>query len=286
MDKLIILKKVTVIILVMFFGCNKDSDKENTTTSNTENVESGPSDHEIELEIYELISRIPYTNYQYNTGIFLNKDGVYKNLAITNYEIVTKNDISDSPKGDGREQRMQIRLSGVVDVYDVGGGLPPILIFIRRTNFIIEKEFRFVKKGIQWYGFLYDKRRSKRSWRFEDDYIRFIGMENIEDVENNEFNSKEKDPIEYKDKTSSTFNGKYPEASERILTSRDLITMSKYELKIMRNEIFARHGYIFKTDEMKSYFNSQSWYEPMYDNVDIMLNSIEKRNIILIKEYE
>ena len=84
----------------------------------------------------------------------------------------------------------------------------------------------------------------------------------------------------------STNSYKFPQASERILSASDLSTLSKYDLKIMRNEIFARHGYIFTTNDMKNYFQSQSWYTPRYSNVNSMLTSIEKENIALIKKYE
>jgi len=54
----------------------------------------------------------------------------------------------------------------------------------------------------------------------------------------------------------------------------------------MRNEIFARHGYIFQTAEMKQYFQKQSWYKPQHSNVTAKLSSIETKNIDLIKSYE
>ena len=84
----------------------------------------------------------------------------------------------------------------------------------------------------------------------------------------------------------SSNSGKYLQASERFLTSEDVMKLNKYELKIMRNEIFARHGYIFKTDDMKAYFESQSWYVPQYNDVTSLLTEIEKRNIEFIKNYE
>lgn len=62
--------------------------------------------------------------------------------------------------------------------------------------------------------------------------------------------------------------------------------MSKHDLKIMRNEIFARHGYIFKTSEMKSYFSTQSWYYGRYDDVSSLLSDLEHKNVALIKSYE
>jgi serine/threonine protein kinase len=83
-----------------------------------------------------------------------------------------------------------------------------------------------------------------------------------------------------------SINGRFPEASERYLDDSDLSGLSQYDLKIMRNEIFARHGYIFKTDEMRSHFESQSWYTGRYSNVDGMLSGIEKSNINLIKRFE
>lgn len=84
----------------------------------------------------------------------------------------------------------------------------------------------------------------------------------------------------------SNVPGNYPEASTRYLSSSELAGVSKYSLRIMRNEIFARHGYIFKTDEMRNHFFNQSWYIPLYDNVDGLLTPIEKANINLIKSFE
>lgn len=86
--------------------------------------------------------------------------------------------------------------------------------------------------------------------------------------------------------TRSGFPGVYPEASTRRLSASDVNYLSKYQLKIMRNEIFARHGYIFKTTDMKNYFSNQRWYDPRYSNVDNLLTSTEKHNIELIKRYE
>ena len=78
----------------------------------------------------------------------------------------------------------------------------------------------------------------------------------------------------------------YSDASQRLITPGELRNMSKYQLKIMRNEIFARHGYIFKTDDMRNYFSTKDWYIPRYYNVDNRLSSIEKKNIELIKNFE
>jgi len=86
--------------------------------------------------------------------------------------------------------------------------------------------------------------------------------------------------------SNSNIPGIFPQASMRLLASSDLNGMSKQDSKIMRNEIFARHGYIFKTNDMKSHFATQSWYQGQYDNVNSLLSNIEQQNIAQIKRYE
>jgi hypothetical protein len=63
--------------------------------------------------------------------------------------------------------------------------------------------------------------------------------------------------------------------------------MSKIELKIIRNEIFARYGMIFKKgSEMDLYFKKQDWYQPQYKSVDQFLTQLEKDNLTIIKKAE
>ena len=71
-----------------------------------------------------------------------------------------------------------------------------------------------------------------------------------------------------------------------LLTTNDLIGKSKEELSFMRNEIFARKGYIFKTEPYKSYFTAKSWYKPNPDFSYDMLNSTEIQNVEFIQQFE
>jgi hypothetical protein len=68
------------------------------------------------------------------------------------------------------------------------------------------------------------------------------------------------------------------------LTESDLQGMSKQELRILRNEIYARHGRKFKSEDLQVYFSAQSWYQPLYD--EVQLNSIEKKNVEFIQKHE
>lgn len=92
------------------------------------------------------------------------------------------------------------------------------------------------------------------------------------------------------DKTQNLQNyflGKYPQSSFKILSLDELITFSKQDLKVMRNEIYARYGYKFKSGgEMDTYFKKQDWYTPQHENVDAFLTEIEKANSELILKAE
>lgn len=60
----------------------------------------------------------------------------------------------------------------------------------------------------------------------------------------------------------------------------------KLFIKTLRNEIYARHGRVFSTSEMKQIFESLPWYKPRADFSEGELNEIEKKNIEFIFEYE
>lgn len=86
--------------------------------------------------------------------------------------------------------------------------------------------------------------------------------------------------------SNQTISGSYPHASQKLLVDEDVRNLSQYNLRIMRNEIYARHGFIFQNTEMKNYFSTQPWYSPIYPDVNNMLTEIEKKNIQLIKRFE
>jgi|GEM_PF-2458541 len=62
--------------------------------------------------------------------------------------------------------------------------------------------------------------------------------------------------------------------------------ISNEDLDVMRNEIFAEYGFVFKSAKWKEYFSAKSWYNPQYDNVDQFLTETDKANIKFILEYQ
>lgn len=78
----------------------------------------------------------------------------------------------------------------------------------------------------------------------------------------------------------------YEYLREREMTYADVEGKSAEELRLMRNYIFARRGYIFESEDLKEYFEQFSWYVPLYYDVTPRLSDIEKYNINFIKEWE
>lgn len=81
----------------------------------------------------------------------------------------------------------------------------------------------------------------------------------------------------------------FPYSDIEYLQEWELYDLSAQELKIARNEIYARHGRMFQDDSLQAYFNSCNWYTPSIapeDFKESMLNAVEIANRDLIVSYE
>ena len=77
-----------------------------------------------------------------------------------------------------------------------------------------------------------------------------------------------------------------PDSDTRLYAVEELSAYDKETLGFMRNEILARHGYVFKKDKYKNHFSAQSWYTPNPDFYYGMLSEIEMQNVETIKALE
>jgi len=76
-------------------------------------------------------------------------------------------------------------------------------------------------------------------------------------------------------------------ASNTELTNADVENLYKGDLEIVRNAIYARHGYSFKNRRMRYFFDRHiDWYMPISTDIRGLLTDLEKKNIGLIKRYE
>ena len=75
-------------------------------------------------------------------------------------------------------------------------------------------------------------------------------------------------------------------ASQYKLKPHDLENLSQEDLLVLRNSIYARHGYSFKDFKLMVYFMKQPWYLPIYSNIQTKFTKRELHNIELILRYE
>lgn len=80
-----------------------------------------------------------------------------------------------------------------------------------------------------------------------------------------------------------------PYSDSEYYTYDEIRQLSSQELRIARNEIFARYGYVFNDEGLKAHFSSCSWYSPTgltSGEIEGILNNFEKQNLQLIQEIE
>lgn len=73
------------------------------------------------------------------------------------------------------------------------------------------------------------------------------------------------------------------------ITEEYLDGCTQSEVRLILNEMYARHGYVFKNEEYRNYFEGKSWYTPRYDSQDeaqAWFNKYEEANRIAIIDYE
>lgn len=97
------------------------------------------------------------------------------------------------------------------------------------------------------------------------------------------------DPLEIEKIHMEDINYVTPDSREIYLTEEDVRNLSAEELRIARNEIYARHGRRFRSQDLQEYFDSKDWYHGTIqpdDFQDDLLNEYEKANIQLFKNLE
>lgn len=84
----------------------------------------------------------------------------------------------------------------------------------------------------------------------------------------------------------------FADSNERYLEKDEIYDLTQEEMRIARNEIYARLGRTFSDESLQEYFESKSWYEPLYTTEefdafgDHIFNEYEFYNKNLIAEIE
>lgn len=103
------------------------------------------------------------------------------------------------------------------------------------------------------------------------------------------YNKSDATPVVNEPETTSN-DGEYifPDSNTRYLTEEDVAGIDGDTVRIALNEIYARHGRIFESEDLKMYFSSKSWYTPAYSPdefariEDSVMSSYEEANIKLL----
>ncbi|MGH9969048.1 MAG: YARHG domain-containing protein [Pyrinomonadaceae bacterium] len=72
----------------------------------------------------------------------------------------------------------------------------------------------------------------------------------------------------------------------KLISEQMLKGLSLHELRLLRNEVYARHGRQFRAAWLQQYFWSQPWYEQNEDFQDEQLSGSDKQNVETIVKYE
>lgn len=93
------------------------------------------------------------------------------------------------------------------------------------------------------------------------------------------------------DDPASVADGYLLPTDSRYIDRSELAAFTKDQVVLIRNEIYARHGYQFSSQEIQYYFDNQSWYTPVeglnastFDTS--VFNAYEQANLETILAYE
>ncbi|HEX8688451.1 MAG TPA: YARHG domain-containing protein [Pyrinomonadaceae bacterium] len=94
------------------------------------------------------------------------------------------------------------------------------------------------------------------------------------------------DAAQRKQRRAAVSPGDMEHFERRLVTEEMLKGLSLHELRLLRNEVYARHGRQFRTEWLAQYFWSQPWYEAREDNKEPELSETDRKNIETIVAYE
>ncbi|WP_428261798.1 YARHG domain-containing protein [Haliangium sp.] len=77
-----------------------------------------------------------------------------------------------------------------------------------------------------------------------------------------------------------------PSVLDAEFSDAQLGQLTRLELHLLRNAVYARHGRPFKSKLLTDYFGTKPWYQPNSAYTDAALTSVDERNVGRIKTHE
>ena len=70
------------------------------------------------------------------------------------------------------------------------------------------------------------------------------------------------------------------------LSAAEVNAMDAEETQFVINQIYAKSGYIFRTDSLQAYFNQMPWYHPVSnDTSQLSMSSLDRNNLALLVQH-
>lgn len=136
-------------------------------------------------------------------------------------------------------------------------------------------------------AFFYNQRQASSAEKAITDY-----MENVSGSGDSHYESDEAESLTEHERTEMTeVSQSYllPDSAERYLTASEIVNYSHDEIQLMPNEIYARHGREFHSQNNVDYFSGLNWYNPVPGKTDEEIvrefNTYEKANVDLLSEH-
>lgn len=88
------------------------------------------------------------------------------------------------------------------------------------------------------------------------------------------------------DKNDEVLPSAYLANTDNELLSKDFLNKTEIStIKLIRDEIYARHGFVFDDKETQKYFETKTWYVKNPNYTDELLNDMEVKNLEIISKF-
>ncbi len=144
----------------------------------------------------------------------------------------------------------------------------------------------YIFKSDKWNEYFYQFSWYAPNDNYSDSLLNFMEKSNLEVIINYEKDMGWRDSGTPAGNTGYSLGGYLWPTDQYSITEADLSGYSKSQVAAIRNEIYARHGYIFVSEEWNDYFYQFSWYVPNANYSNALLSNIEQANINTIVNYE
>jgi hypothetical protein len=274
------MKQLTIVALVLVLVACKSKNNENDTANQIHKDWYGNWVGDFDAEEYKQES-----DYVYRTKVNIRVISINKNGTVIGQSIVAGNKRPLKGSFDEGTDKFILKepgnnkYDGVFEFVIIGDSLIGTWVANNKSLDVTKRSFRLAQKQ-----FVYNRMLMLPTNLSEDgSYIDYT-------------NGRDTNIIEKEDDSTHTYIERmYRHASDAVTTinastkelkEADLKNLKKLDLEIIRNTIYARHGFTFGKKSVRQFFDFVEWYVPISDNVESQLTSLEVKNIALLKRFE